>query len=257
MIKRTLIYGTLFIFAVSGCGPKAADVTVSEEAVSPEVKQAVAFDPATAGSVKGRILFEGEAPAPQKLSVQGNPECSIFHAGGSISSEEIVSKNGALQNVVVYVKEGLEGRTFAPPSVPVRIDNKQCVYAPHVIAAQVDQPVEFANSDPTLHNIHSYSSANKAFNLGLPIQGMKQVKKFSAPEVITLKCDVHPWMKGYVAVVANPFFQVTGEEGSFELKDLPPGEYLIEAWHEKLGAQSQKIKIEPQATQTVEFTFRA
>ncbi|MGH7198039.1 MAG: carboxypeptidase regulatory-like domain-containing protein [Candidatus Omnitrophota bacterium] len=261
MMKRNVGFGLVLIMGLMtfGCGQKVSKEMASE-GVSTEVKAAVqaAVDPATAGSLSGKVMFEGAVPPAQKLSVQGNPECSTFHAGGTIESEEIVSQNGMLQNVLVYVKEGLENYTFAAPLDAVRIDNNQCIYKPHVAAAQVGQPVELYNSDPTLHNMHSYSTANKAFNVGLPIQGMKQVKKFGSAELpITIKCDVHPWMKGYLAVLPHPYFAVTGADGAFTIGNLPPGEYLVEAWHEKLGAQSQKIKIEPQSAQTAEFTFSA
>lgn len=254
-----LAMGILTITFLSGCGEKAT-VEVPPEAVSSEVKPVAqtAVDPATTGSVNGAVKFEGVVLAAETISVQGNPECATFHAGGTIHSEEIVSQNGRLQNVIVYVKEGLENYAFTPPSDAVRIDNNQCVYKPHVSAAQVGQPVELYNSDATLHNMHSYSTKNKSFNVGLPIQGMKQVKKFESAELpVTIKCDVHPWMRGYLAVLPHPYFAVTGADGSFQLKGLPPGDYLIEAWHEKLGAQSQKITIGPQETKELEFTFAA
>lgn len=270
-IRCVLVVGYLLV--LTGCAKKEmAEVEVGT--ASPEVKPAAsqsfdgtatpngvpqaAVDPATAGSVNGVVKFEGTVPAAEKLSVQGNPECAAFHAGGTIHSEELVSQNGLLRNVVVYVKDGLENHSFAPPSEAVRIDNNQCIYKPHVAAVQVGQPVELYNSDPTLHNMHSYSTANKSFNVGLPIQGMKQMKKFDAAELpVTLKCDVHPWMKGYVAVLKHPYHSVTGADGAFELKNLPPGDYVIEAWHEKLGAQSQKITIGPKSKQEIEFKFTA
>ena len=258
MNRFFLMIGILTAFFVAGCS-KEEKAQVTADVVSPEVKPAAqaAVDPATAGSVSGAVKFEGVPPVPEKISVQGNPECAVLHPGGTIQSEEIVSENGMLQNVVVYVKEGLEGYAFTPSANPVRIDNNQCTYKPHVSAVQVGQPVELYNSDATLHNMHSYSTANKSFNVGLPIQGMKQVKKFSSAELpVTIKCDVHPWMKGYLAVLPHPYFAVTGADGRFEIKNLPPGEYLLEAWHEKLGVQSQKIKIEPQSAQTAEFTFK-
>ena len=259
MNRFFLTIGILTAFFVAGCS-KEETAQVTTDVVSPEVKPAAqaAVDPTTAGSVSGAVKFEGAVPEPQKISVQGNPECAVLHAGGTIQSEELVSENGMLQNVVVYIKEGLENYTFAAPSGAVRIDNNQCVYKPHVSAAQVGQSVELYNSDATLHNMHSYSTANKSFNVGLPIQGMKQVKKFSSAELpVTIKCDVHPWMKGYLAVLPHPYFAVTGADGRFEIKNLPPGEYLLEAWHEKLGAQSQKITIGPQETKELEFKFAA
>lgn len=246
---------------IAGCGQREAEKPAVESATAPAAVNTVSaavIDPTAAATIKGKVLFEGTAPAVQEFSVRGNPECAAFHQDGKIKSEELIVNNGALQNVFVYVKEGLEGRSYPVPSQAVTIENKNCMYVPHVIGAQVGQPVNLKNSDPTLHNVHSFSKNSKAWNLGLPFQGMKQTKKFEAPEVMVhLKCDVHPWMSGYIGVLPHPYFSVTGADGSFEIKNLQPGEYLIEAWHEKLGVQSQKIRIEPQETKVLDFKFSA
>lgn len=254
----SLLAVVAMILIVSGCEKKETlEAGLTTETASTEIKPA-SFDSASAATLSGKVVFEGQAPAPEKLSIAGNPECAVFHAGGSVASEELLVKDGALKNVFVYVKEGLEGQSFPVPSQAAAIDNKNCVYVPHVIGVQVNQPVNILNSDPTLHNVHSYSKNSKSWNLGLPFQGMKQVKKFDAAEVmVSLKCDVHPWMKGYVGVLDHPYFQVTGEDGKFTLNNLPPGEYLVEAWHEKLGTQSQKVQIGPQETKEIEFKFSA
>ena len=251
----------LAVVLVAGCTPKENSADIAVSTGSPEVKPATAglsVDAATAGVLKGKILFEGAAPEPKQLSVKGNPECAVLHAGGTIASEELLAKDGLLQNVFVYVKEGLENYSFTAPSTPVTIENKTCMYVPHVSGAMVGQSIVFLNQDPTLHNIHAYPKEGKAFNLGLPLVGMKQTKKFDTPEVmVPLKCDVHPWMLGYVGVLAHPYFQVTGADGSFELKDLPAGTYTVEAWHEKLGAQTQSVTLGPQETKEISFTFKA
>ena len=258
MKNRRLSVFVLSLFLLQGCSsketPTVTSAPVSESAVSGSSAKSV--DPASAGIVKGRILFEGTAPGPKQVSVKGNPECAALHEGGTIASEELVVKDGILQNVFVYVKQGLEGYSFAPPVSAHVIENKRCVYVPHVSGARVGQEVTFLNQDSTLHNIHSYPKNSKAFNLGLPLVGMKQTKKFDTPEVmVPLKCDVHPWMLGYVGILPHPYFQVSAADGSFEFKDLPPGEYLIEAWHEKLGTQSQTLTVEPQQTKEIEFKF--
>lgn len=256
----------IFLFAgfamlLAGCGGSkegAAPEAPSPESVSAPAAGSGAVDPSTAAAVKGKISFEGTAPAPAALSVKGNPECAVFHKGGSVASEELVVNGDALQNVFVYVKEGLEGYSFAPPQEPVVIENKGCLYVPHVAGAMVGQSVSFLNQDTTLHNIHSYPKSQKAFNLGLPLIGMKQTKKFEAPEImVPLKCDVHPWMLGYIGVLPHPYFAVSDASGQFELRGLPPGEYTVEAWHEKLGAQTQKITVGAQETKEIGFKFTA
>ena len=260
-MKKYSFFALIFLsLAVAGCSSKETPTVTSAPAGETPVPSAgtKTVDSATAATVKGKIVFEGEAPVPKQVSVKGNPECSVLHAGGMVQSEELVVNNGALQNVFVYVKEGLEDYSFTAPQEAVTIENKTCMYVPHVTGVMFGQPVNFLNQDSTLHNIHSYPKASKAFNLGLPLVGMKQTKKFDAPEImVPLKCDVHPWMLGYIGVVSNPYFAVSDASGQFELKNLPPGEYTIEAWHEKLGAQSQKIKIEPQESKEIEFKFTA
>lgn len=245
----------------AGCGPKAPEAEIKSETSSPEGKpsgEARMVDAALAATLKGRVFFEGEAPKSSSISVRGNPECAVLHPNGQIPSEEILVADGNLQNVFVYIKEGLEGYAFETPAEPVTIDNKNCVYLPHVTGARVNQPVVFLNSDSTLHNIHAFPKNSKPFNLGLPFSGMKQTKKFTASEVmVSLKCDVHPWMLGYVGVLEHPYFSVTKSHGTFELPNLPPGDYEVEAWHEKLGAQSQTVTIGPRETKEIEFRFKA
>ena len=241
-----LITFFLAVFVI-GCGEKTQDqsATISH---APETKETAtlkkSFDASESAMIVGKVFFDGDAPQREKLPIQGNPECSIFHPGASVLSEELIAEDGLLQNAFIYVKEGLEGYTFETPTTPAVIDNRRCVYVPHIIGVQTNQPVQIVNSDPTLHNIHSYAKNSKSWNLGLPFQGMKQIKKFPAEEImVMLKCDVHPWMSSYIAVMTHPYFAVTGTDGQFKIDNLPAGKYTIEAWHEKLGTQTSDITI--------------
>ncbi len=251
--KIELILVALLISGlISGCGKKQEPEVTQVE----ETDEVVIVSPEMAASVSGTVMFEGEAPAPKLLPIKGNPECSVL-AHGEILSEDLLVQDGKLKNVFVYVKDGLENQKFPAPSEPVEIDNTKCIYIPHVAAAQVNQPVKFKNNDPTLHNIHAFPKNQPAFNVGLPFEGMKVEKKFSVPEVmIPIKCDVHPWMLNYTAIVPHPYFAVTGEDGSFNIKNLPPGKYVLEAWHETLGTQELPIEVGPQESKTVNFTFK-
>ncbi len=242
-----------FLF-LSGCGKKeeTAQAPLSQNASTVSPKS----DPLSKGSVSGVIRYSGVVSEPSSIKIAGNPECSVFHPGGKVMSEELLVKDGLVQNAFVYVKKGLEGLSFNPLTAAVEVRNRGCIYAPHVTGVQIGQPVNLINEDATLHNVHAYAQANKSFNLGLPFQGMKQKKVFTEAEVmVTLKCDVHPWMKGFLGVLPHPYFQVTGENGQFSLKDLPAGEYELEIWHEKLGVRSQTIKIEPQVDTKIDITF--
>ena len=123
---------------------------------------------------------------------------------------------------------------------------------------RVNQPLQIINSDPTLHNIHALPKANKEFNNGQPIQGMKMTHTWETKEVmVPFKCDVHGWMNAYVGVLDHPYFAVTGKDGKFDLKTVPPGTYTIEAWHEKLGAMTQSVTVGAKETKEITFTFKA
>jgi plastocyanin len=169
-----------------------------------------------------------------------------------------VGSGGGLQNVFVYVKDGLGNRTFAAPATPVVLDQQGCHYVPHVVGIQVGQPMEIVNSDSTLHNVHALPKENGEFNQGQPLKGMKNVHTFTTKEVmVPFKCDVHGWMNAWVGVLDHPFYAVTGNDGSFSIKGLPPGTYTIEAWHEKLGTQTQMVTIGEKETKDVAMTFKS
>jgi plastocyanin len=214
--------------------------------------------PALAGNVTGKVSFTGTPPTPQKIDMAADPVCAGQNANGLTTEDVIVNADGTLQNVFVYVKEGLEGKTFDVPQQPAVLDQKGCHYTPHVFGLQVGQPLQILNSDSTLHNVHGLPKKSKEFNLGMPLQGMKLNRKFDAPEImVKFKCDVHPWMSAYAGVVPHPFYAVTGEAGSFEIKDLPPGNYVLEAWHEKYGTQTQSVTVDEAGPKTVDFSFAA
>ncbi len=157
----------------------------------------------------------------------------------------------------VYVKSGISG-TYPPPAAPAVIDQKGCTYHPHVFGMVAGQSLDILNSDDTLHNIHSLPEKNESFNLGMPVKGMKYTKKFDKPEVmIHIKCDVHGWMSAYCGVVPHPFFSVTAADGTYAIKNLPAGTYTIEAWHEKLGTQTQQVTVGATESKPLAFTFKA
>jgi plastocyanin len=209
-----------------------------------------------AGTVSGKVSFKGIAPTPEKINMNADPTCVSLHSEPVFGEDVAVNQDGTLRNVFVYVKSGLEGKTFPAPDASVILDQRGCHYNPHVFGVQVNQKVDIINSDSTLHNVHGMPTQSKEFNLGMPIQGMKLSRKFDKPEVmVKFKCDVHPWMRAYAGVLEHPFFSVSGENGSFEIKDLPAGAYTIEAWHEKYGTQTQQVTVDEAGTQTVDFQF--
>jgi plastocyanin len=234
-----------------GCGGGTQDVPPVDP---PPVVNPV--DPATAGRVTGRVAFEGQAPAAQPIKMSSDPNCAPHQANAR--TETIVVNAGALQNVFVYVKDGLGTLRFPVPSSPVVLDQQGCRYAPHVFGIQVGQTLEILNSDPTLHNVHAMAASNREFNMGQPQQGIRHTHTFTRPEVLLpFKCDVHGWMRAYAGVVDHPFHAVSAADGSFELSGLPPGTYTIEAVHETLGRRTQTVTVAERESTTIAFTFAA
>ena len=236
-----------------GGGTNQSAVPASSGAAVP----ATVIDPATAGNVSGKVTFEGTPPTPQPIKLSSDPYCESTNS--SLTTEAaMVGSGGVVQNVFVYVKDGLGDRTFAAPSEPVTLDQKGCHYTPHVLGIQVGQPLQIINSDNTLHNVHGLAKANREFNTGQPIQGMKTTHTFSTREVmVPFKCDVHAWMNAWIGVLDHPYYSVTSSDGAFSLKGLPPGTYTIEAWHETFGAQTQMVTIGAKETKDVAFMFKA
>ena len=217
--------------------------------------------PVTAGQaeVKGHVTVDGAVPANAAIKMNADPICARTATTPQQMETYVVGTDGkSLGNVFVYVKDGLGNYVGQAPTTPVTIDQKDCRYHPHVFGIQVGQPLEIVNSDPTLHNIHAVAKSNREFNNGQPIQGMKTTHTFTAPEVmVPFKCDVHGWMNAYVGVLPHPFFAVTDASGTFSLKGLPAGTYTIEAWHEKMGTQTQSVTVGATDAKEIAFTFKA
>lgn len=190
--------------------------------------------------------------------MSADPNCLKATEGRPQTHETFaVGAGNGIQNVFVYVKDGLGKYAFDVPKTPVVIDQKQCRYHPHVFGIRVGQPLDILNSDATLHNIHSLPDENNEFNIGQPVQGMKTTRTFTTREVmVPIRCDVHGWMNAYVGVLDHPYFTVSGAAGTFEINALPPGTYTLEAWHEKLGTTTQRVVVGPKQTKEITFTFK-
>lgn len=160
------------------------------------------------------------------------------------SQSVIVDADGGLKNVFVYVKEGLDGQKFSVPEEPVILDQKGCLYSPRVLGIRAGQTLTMVNSDEMLHNLHAMPTINKGFNIGQPVQGLRTNKSFALPEImIPIRCEVHRWMASYVGVIDHPFFATTDADGTYTIPGLPPGDYVIEAWHETYKTQQKSVSI--------------
>lgn len=211
---------------------------------------------ADAATIAGLVKFEGKKPGMPPVQMGADPSCQSQHAAPVADEEVVVGPGGELANVIVYVKD-IKGN-FPAPAQPALLDQKGCQYIPHVSAVQVGQTVEIRNSDPTLHNVHAMPAVNRQFNEGQPVQGMTSPKKFDQVEMkpFRIKCDVHGWMKSYMAVLPHPFHGVSQMNGTFNIGNLPPGTYTLVAWHEKYGQQEQPITVGPKEQKQVTFTFK-
>jgi plastocyanin len=218
-----------------------------------------AAGPTTPGAaiVKGAVLFQGTPPKPRLISMAADPSCAKQHPGPVYAQDVVADSKGDLQNVIVFIADGLGDRTFDAPAQPALFDQKGCEYAPHVLALRANQPLEIVNDDPTSHNIHPLPQNNREWNKA-EIPGTKVEETFAREEIaIPVKCNIHPWMRGYVAVFKHPYYAVTGKDGSFDLPNLPPGTYTIEAWHETLGTSKQQITIGANETKEIHFVFKS
>lgn len=245
----------LALWLLVGCSKK--ETTNEEQGTSPssEAKPAgtsAPIDPATAATVSGAVKFDGTAPKAGKIDMSQDPACK-----GTNTAETIVADGGNLANVFVYVKDGLGDRSFDVPKDSTTIDQKGCQYHPHVLGVMTGQNIEIRNDDDTTHNIHPTPKDNREWNESQPPKAAALEKTFAREEVmLPVKCNQHPWMKMYVNVVKSPFFAVTGKDGKYEIKGLPPGDYTLAFVHEKLGEQEQKVTLAAKDSKTLDQTFK-
>jgi hypothetical protein len=217
--------------------------------------EAAGAEGAATGAITGRISFAGTVPPAKAMKLTADPKCAAMHPAG-LERQAIRVKDGGVADVLVYVKSGLAG-TYTPPGDPTLLDQIGCDYTPRMVVAMAGQPIQIRNSDDTLHNIHPRPTINKEFNIGQPRKGMVSTKTFDKPELmIPTGCDVHPWMRAYISVLPHPFYAVTGNDGRFEIKGLPDGEYEIEAVHGELKQIAGKASVRGGAPAKLELAYR-
>jgi len=231
----------------------ASSTAAAAPSTAPAAAAAVSPDAAT---LTGTIKLAAAAPAMPNIQMSADPYCQSQHATPAKDEEVVVGPAGELANVFVYIKNPPAGN-FPPPSTPVTLDQKGCQYHPHVSGVMVGQALEIKNDDSTLHNVHAMPAVNAQFNEGQPVQGMVSTKKFDKPELtpFRIKCDVHGWMKSWMAVMPHPFYAVSQMNGTFTIPNLPPGNYTVVAWHEKYGSKEQQVTVAAKESKAVSFSF--
>lgn len=241
----------LFVCVIAGChgGKPAGSADTSPGSALP------AYDSSTATArVFGSIHFDGKAPVMAPVDPSGSRYC-VQNTKGTTEQTVLVTKDHKLQNVIVYVRTGFEGRSYATPSEPVVLDQQHCIYVPRVVTLMTKQKLNIHNDDPTFHNVHSSGDKNPAFNFAQTTKGEERAVVFEKPEMpIRIGCDLHRWMGAWVGVFDHPFHGTSGSTGDFELK-LPPGKYEIVAWHEKYGEKVMTVDVADKAQVPLNFIF--
>lgn len=217
----------------------------------------VASTSAFAAEVSGKVTLKGTPPPERKIEF--DETCGKLHDKDVTTRHFVVGKENGLANVFVYIKSGLEGKTFSAPTEAPVLDQQGCQYEPYVMGVMTNQKFKIQNSDDFLHNVHAQPkvAGNKEFNIGQPTKGSVKEASFPNREVLVkFKCDVHAWMFAYIGVVEHPFFAVTDKDGNFKLPaNLPAGKYVLEAFHLKAGAVTQEIEVAEGAKKTADFTL--
>jgi Carboxypeptidase regulatory-like domain len=217
---------------------------------------------AAEGTISGTVKLNGTAPKMKTIDMSKDPVCVKAHANNPAHLENVVvGPDGGLEYVVLYLSEGLPPAVANQvPSTPQKYDQKGCMYTPHVIGVDVDQKIEITTSDPTTHNIHPLpkpGGPNIGWNKSQPPGAPPITTSWKAEEVaVPIKCNIHPWMHGYHAVVKGPY-AVSDEKGSYTINNVPPGNYTVTAWQEEYGTQTQKVTVAAGKPATADFTFKA
>jgi uncharacterized membrane protein/plastocyanin len=255
VIGIALITGVI-IFSQERSAHAVTEAPSVMEKTEPEVvaPEALPTESLETFDVKGVVTFSGVAPKGKKLNLPAG--CQAPGAGDVYSNEVIVNK-GKVQNVLIRVVKGHEGKTYNDvPDSEIELDQKGCIYTPRVTAARVGQKVTFINSDPIFHNVRSVTKENQKFNMAMPRKDQRETKIFKKPELfLQAKCSVHPWMGAYVAIMDHPFYDITNEKGEFTLPKLPVGNYTLEAWHEVFGTLKQEISVTDKGVSQLTFNF--
>jgi plastocyanin len=210
-----------------------------------------------ASTITGTVTFAGKVPTLKPLAMDADPACAKKHSKPVPNEMLVLGGGNTMGNIMVWVSKGLPaGKTWPAPKTPVTLDQKGCVYEPHVQGIMVGQAYRILNSDGVLHNVHALPKVNRSFNKPMPPTMKETTATFDKPEeVFQIKCDVHPWMLAYVGVFTHPFFSVTRPDGKFTISGLDPGTYTITAWHEKLGTQTATVTVGANDTKTQDFKF--
>jgi plastocyanin len=216
------------------------------------------IDSSTAGSITGTVTLDGAPPAAKPIDMSASSACVAANPLPVVPPIVVTGDKGALANVVVYVKDAPTSYHFDTPAETAVLEQKNCMYEPHIVALMTGQPFEVQNNDPTMHNVHPLPKRNRQWSTSQPAGSAALKETFTRPEfAMSVLCNVHPWMRALVFVFDHPYYAVSTKAGSFQLKNLPPGTYTVEAWHESLGTQDQTVTIASHESKSIAFSFKS
>lgn len=246
-MRRHLPLALWLVVAIgTGCG--------SGEDTAPP-REPTPLDTATTGTLAGTVRFGGAVPPMSPINFGSFVECASVHDAPVLTNDVLVH-DGRVENAIVWIRDGLGDRVFAVPETVVEIDQRGCIYAPRVVGVRVGQPILYKNSDRTLHNVHGKPEASSNWNFALSRPGSERTITVDRAEVgISVRCDLHPWMQGWLGAFDHPYFAVTGPDGAFSLPNVPPGTYVIAAWHERLGTTERTVTLAARGTETVDLAL--
>jgi hypothetical protein len=214
----------------------------------------VSARPPAGGTITGKVTYTGTPAKMRPIDMSKEPICAKEHNPPEKTQTVVTGPGNSLEYAVVYISAG--DKPSAPPSQVARYDQKGCMYTPHVLPLQANQPLQIYTDDPVAHNIHPMPKLNSEWNKSQPPGAPPIEAKWEKPEFIAVKCNIHPWMHGYFAVMSTPHYAVTDEQGNFTIKDVPPGKYTVTAWQESYGTQNQEVTVSAGAA-TVNFSYKA
>jgi Carboxypeptidase regulatory-like domain len=210
--------------------------------------------PEARGEIRGTVTYEGTLPKFKPLNMVNEPSCANHYTAPVFPENVVAGPDNALSNVVVYISAG--GEEESAPAQPIKLNQRGCRYIPHVLAVATNQEIWVQNDDSVAHTVHPMARINTELNRSQPPGTPPMVIKYDKPEIIRVKCELHPWMRGVFVVLKNPHYSVSDESGGFAMPDLPPGKYTVKAWHEQFGEQSQVVSIGGGETKELHFVFK-
>jgi plastocyanin len=230
--------------AIRGGGGGAGGGAVAEKTI----------DPANSGTISGTVRWSGDKPKPSAIDVSGNPDCVKISKETIYDESIVVNDDDTVRNCFISIDSD---DAYPPPAEAVEVDQASCHYIPHVFALMVGQTLKIKSSDPTSHNVHyiPMSVDNDEDNFAMPKPGSKD-RRFGAPDKIRFKCDIHPWMGAWCHVKSHPFFSVTGDGGTYTIKNVPAGTHKLVLTHEKLGSQTVEVTVPAKGFVTQDFTLQ-